>query len=60
MAHPKHKTSKSVTRKRRTHKKLTPPALVTCPNCSEPILPHHACAHCGHYRGRQVVETAEA
>jgi large subunit ribosomal protein L32 len=59
MAHPKHKTSKSVTRKRRTHKKLTPYGLVTCPNCSEPTRPHHVCAYCGHYRGREVVEVAE-
>jgi large subunit ribosomal protein L32 len=57
MAHPKHKTSKSVTRKRRTHKKLTAPTLVTCPNCNEPVRPHHVCAHCGHYRGREAVQT---
>jgi large subunit ribosomal protein L32 len=28
---------------------------VICPNCGEPTLPHRACRHCGHYRGRAVV-----
>jgi large subunit ribosomal protein L32 len=59
MAHPKHKTSKSVTRKRRTHKKLAPASLVACPNCSEPMQPHHVCRYCGQYKGREVVEVAE-
>jgi len=59
MAHPKRKTSKSVTRKRRTHKKLTPAALVACPNCNEPVQPHHVCTYCGQYRGRGVLQTAE-
>jgi len=59
MAHPKRKTSKSVSRKRRTHQKLTPIALVDCPNCSEAVRPHHVCPACGHYRGQQVVDTLE-
>jgi large subunit ribosomal protein L32 len=57
MAVPKRKVSKTRKNKRRTHQKLSPPGLVKCPNCDEPILPHRACPHCGHYRGRKVIET---
>jgi large subunit ribosomal protein L32 len=59
MAVPKRKTSKSRRDKRRTHWKTDGPELTTCPECGEPRLPHHACESCGHYRGRQVVETEE-
>ncbi len=59
MAHPKHKTSKSVARKRRTHQKLTAPALVNCPNCNEAVQPHHVCRSCGHYKGQEVIDTLE-
>lgn len=58
MAHPKRKTSKSVSRKRRTHKKLTAPGLISCPNCSEAMRPHHVCPSCGQYKGRDVTEPA--
>ena len=30
-----------------------------CPECGELKLPHHICAHCGSYRGREVVDMAE-
>jgi large subunit ribosomal protein L32 len=59
MAVPKRKKSKSKRDKRRTHQKLTPPNLSTCPECGEAILPHHACPSCGYYKGRKVVETEE-
>lgn len=59
MAHPKRKTSKSVARKRRTHQKLTAPSLGSCPNCSEPVRPHHVCGYCGQYKGQEVIDTAE-
>lgn len=59
MAHPKHKISKSVGRKRRTHYKLTVPKLVSCPNCSEAVRPHHVCSYCGHYKGQEVIDTLE-
>lgn len=57
MAVPKHKISKSKGRKRRTHQKVSPPALATCPECGEARLPHHACLKCGTYKGRAVLET---
>ena len=28
--------------------------LSECPHCHEPKPPHHVCANCGYYRGRQV------
>lgn len=60
MAVPKRKTSKSRRDKRRTHWKTTAPTPVDCPECGEPKLPHHACKHCGAYKGRTVIETDEA
>lgn len=59
MGLPKRKISKSRRDKRRTGKRLSAPALATCPDCGEPALPHHACPSCGSYKGRQVVKTEE-
>jgi large subunit ribosomal protein L32 len=56
MAVPKRKTSKSKRNKRRTHQKLSPIYVSTCPECNEPTQPHHACPKCGFYRGRLVVK----
>ncbi|AEJ43208.1 ribosomal protein L32 [Alicyclobacillus acidocaldarius subsp. acidocaldarius Tc-4-1] len=47
--------SKTRKRKRRTHFKLEQPTLVTCPQCGEYKLPHHACTSCGTYKGRVVL-----
>lgn len=57
MALPKRRISKTRKRKRRTHWKIDPPGLVECPKCSELIMPHRACPHCGYYKGRKVLET---
>ena len=59
MAVPKRKTSKSRRGKRRTHQKISAPGLSVCPQCSESKLPHHACPHCGYYKGRQVIEVED-
>lgn len=56
MAVPKRKTSKSRRDKRRTHKKTGALDVTTCPQCSEPRLPHHVCLNCGTYKGRTVLE----
>jgi large subunit ribosomal protein L32 len=32
-----------------------PVQVIKCPRCKEPVLPHRACAACGHYKGREVV-----
>ena len=59
MPNPKHKISKSRRDKRRTHKKLSPPGHVLCPECNEPKLPHHVCMTCGTYKGREVITVIE-
>jgi len=59
MALPKRKHSKSRRDKSRTHWKLIMPTLTKCPQCAQPVLPHHVCARCGYYRGRQVIVVSE-
>ncbi|NNG05132.1 MAG: 50S ribosomal protein L32 [Inquilinus sp.] len=58
MAVPKRKTSKSRRDMRRSHHSLAVGAHAECPNCGELKRPHHVCAACGHYDGREVVEAA--
>ncbi|HEX9809576.1 MAG TPA: 50S ribosomal protein L32 [Alphaproteobacteria bacterium] len=57
MAVPKKKISKSRRDMRRSHHALGPAGRVECPNCGELKRPHHVCGSCGHYDGREVVET---
>lgn len=59
MAVPKRRTSRSRRDKRRSHDAVGPGARSVCPRCSSPKLPHRVCAHCGTYRGREVVETED-
>jgi large subunit ribosomal protein L32 len=47
--------SRSNTRSRRSNWKTTAPALVSCPQCHDPKLPHVACPTCGTYNRRQVL-----
>ena len=56
MAVPKRKMSRANTRSRRAQWKATRPTLVSCPQCREPKLPHTACATCGTYNKRQVLD----
>ncbi len=60
MAVPKHKMSRSNTRKRRSQWKAAAPTLVTCSNrgCGEQKLPHVACPSCGTYGNRQITRPA--
>ena len=57
MAVPKKKVSKSRRDQRRAHHALKANSYVECPNCGELKRPHHVCAACGYYDGREVVET---
>lgn len=57
MANPKRRHSKMRKNQRRAHDHLTGAADSRCPNCHEQKLPHHACPHCGFYKGRQVIQT---
>lgn len=56
MALPKRKYAKARQGKRRSHLALTIPALIDCPQCHSLKLPHHVCATCGSYNGREVIE----
>ena len=56
MAVPKRKKSVSRRNMRRAHHRLTPASHVECPNCGEQRRPHHVCASCGYYDGREAVK----
>lgn len=56
MANPKYKTSRSKTRRRRSHLALKVPNIISCPQCHEPKLPHHVCWSCGTYNKREVIK----
>lgn len=60
MAVPKKKISKSRRDQRRAHDALQAPTPNECPNCGELKRPHHVCAACGHYGGREVTEVEAA
>jgi len=55
MAVPKKKVSPSRRGMRRSHEALPRESSLECPNCGELKRPHHVCASCGHYDGREVV-----
>lgn len=60
MAVPKKKKSRMRRNHRRAqHDKVTPRAMAICPTCGAPMVPHRACATCGHYNGRKIFETEE-
>lgn len=54
MAVPKKKVSKSRRNMRRSHLALKSTKSLECPNCGELKRPHHVCAACGYYDGREV------
>lgn len=59
MGVPKRRTSPAKRGQRRAHKKLDSPNFSVCPQCHEPLLPHHICPHCGTYKGREILKTVE-
>lgn len=50
MAVPKKKTSSTRRDKRRSHKRAAATSPLTCEQCGEAKLAHHACPSCGFYR----------
>ncbi len=60
MAVPKSKVTKSKRNMRRAHDRLGANTYGECPNCGELKRPHHVCASCGYYDGREVVDTTDA
>ena len=59
MAVPKRKVTQSRRNMRRAHDSLAMPGMSECPACGEMMRPHHACPHCGQYKGREVLSAAE-
>ncbi len=57
MPTPKRKVTRSRRRKRQaSNSVLAVPQISHCPQCGEaPYATHHACPHCGFYKGRQVI-----
>ena len=53
---PKKRHSKQRGRKRRTHWKVTTPALAVCPQCKQLQSSHRVCKVCGYYKGKPVIE----
>ncbi|HEY0281237.1 MAG TPA: 50S ribosomal protein L32 [Rhizomicrobium sp.] len=56
MAVQKSKKSTSRRNMRRAHHALAPTTHNECPNCGEQKRPHHVCAACGYYDGREVAK----
>lgn len=61
MAVPKKKTSKRRSGNRKAaNTKLTPITLAKCSQCGELKKPHVACAYCGFYAGKKVLDVKSA
>ena len=59
MVVPTRKVSRARRDKRRSSVwKLEAPAFSTCPQCGELKVPHRVCAHCGFYKGVEVIKKA--
>lgn len=56
MATPKKKVSQSRRDMRRSHISVKAKNVGDCPNCGAATLPHHLCANCGMYNGRQILK----
>ncbi|WP_299392359.1 50S ribosomal protein L32 [Pelagibius sp.] len=56
MAVPKSKVTRSRRNNRRAHDALAASSYHECPNCGELKRPHHVCAACGFYDGREVAD----
>jgi len=42
--------------RRRSHLALKKTFLAACSKCDREVLPHHICAHCGFYDGKEVID----
>jgi len=58
MAVPKSKITSARRGMRRSHDALRANSMNECQNCGEVKRPHHICASCGYYDGREVVEAS--
>jgi large subunit ribosomal protein L32 len=53
---PRQRHTKGRRNRRRIHLRLKKRNLAHCPKCGEAILPHHICAFCGFYNGKEVID----
>ncbi|MFC1862954.1 50S ribosomal protein L32 [Thermodesulfobacteriota bacterium] len=60
MAVPKKKKSRSKRDMRRSHDHVKLSNVSHCPQCHEPVLPHHVCLGCGTYRGKTIIKTEKS
>ncbi|MGV3525713.1 MAG: 50S ribosomal protein L32 [Candidatus Sericytochromatia bacterium] len=60
MPQPKKKTSKSKRNSRRQHWRAVLPTLGPCEQCNEKKPSHMVCPSCGYYKGREVLQVAQA
>jgi large subunit ribosomal protein L32 len=60
MGVPKRRVSHARQGDRRAHLALEIPQLEECPHCHEQKRSHRACANCGYYGGRPVLEMKSA
>ncbi len=56
MGLPGHRRTSSHKRRRASHFALKATNLTKCANCQQPVVTHQACANCGYYKGRQVLQ----
>jgi large subunit ribosomal protein L32 len=57
MPTPKQRHTKGRRDRARVMHKLVPKKLTVCPKCKAQMLPHKACAKCGFYKGKEIVNT---
>ena len=50
------KHTKGKRKRRRSHLALEKTFLSVCGKCEREVLPHHVCAYCGFYNGREVID----
>ena len=55
MPTPKKRTTRSKRDMRRSHDFLEVVNTIKCANCSSLVKPHHVCASCGYYKGKEIV-----
>ncbi len=56
MGLPSKKRTRTSKRDRASHFALDATTVRKCESCAAPVLPHHACAKCGSYRGKPATD----
>lgn len=56
MGLPGHRRTSGDKRRRAAHFALKAESGNTCPKCQKPVKTHRACAFCGTYKGKQVID----